>query len=229
MNSNTSTPSRIRSYVRREGRLTRAQVRALETLWPRFGIVPEGVLDLDAIFHRQAERTLEIGFGNGDSLADMAVAEPEHDYLGIEVHRPGVGHLLLEIEKRGLENIRIINADAMQVLQHHIADHSFDRVLLLFADPWPKKRHHKRRLVQSDFVELLASKIRMNGVLHLATDWENYAGSMLAIMEASPSFLNTCGPGQFSPRPASRPLTKFERRGQRLGHQVWDLVYTKPG
>ena len=224
---NESGKRTVRSYVRREGRLTRSQARALEALWPRWGVEPEGLLDLDALFGRSAPRTLEIGFGNGESLATMAQAAPEQDFLGIEVHRPGVGHLLLRIEALGLTNVRIICQDAVEVLQRHIADEALDRVLLFFPDPWPKKRHHKRRILQPEFVALVARKLRPGGIFHMATDWEDYARQMLETMEASQQFENTAGPGRFSPRPADRPETKFERRGRGLGHGVWDLVYRK--
>jgi len=213
--------------VRREGRLTRSQARALETLWPRWGVEPEGLLDPDTLFGRSAPRTLEIGFGNGESLAAMAQAAPEQDFLGIEVHRPGVGHLLLRIEELGLTNVRVICQDAVEVLERHIPDESLDRVLLFFPDPWPKKRHHKRRILKPDFIALVARKLKPGGIFHMATDWEDYAQHMLAVLEASPRFRNTAPGGGFVPRPEDRPLTRFEQRGLRLGHGVWDLVYRK--
>ena len=169
----------IRSFVRREGRITRAQEQALTRLWPRFGLEAGAPFDLDACFGRHAPRTLEIGFGNGESLAGMAAEEPAMDFLGIEVHRPGVGHLLLELERRDLGNVRVMCADAVQVLEHCLPDASFDRVLLFFPDPWPKKRHHKRRILQPGLVELLARTLRPDGILHMATDWEDYAQHML--------------------------------------------------
>ncbi len=187
------------------------------------------MLDLEALFGRNAPRTLEIGFGNGESLAAMAEAAPEQDFLGVEVHRPGVGHLLLRIEALGLENVRVISHDAVEVLEHHIPDRSLDRVLLFFPDPWPKKRHHKRRILQPAFVELVARKLRPGGIFHMATDWEEYAQQMLETMEAAAGFENVAGPGRFSPRPADRPATKFERRGERLGHGVWDLLFRRRG
>jgi len=168
---------------------------------------------------------LEIGFGRGDALVTMAKAHPEHDYLGIDVHLPGIGHLLMQIEAMQLTNVRIINADAAEVLQHHLPPDSLDAVYLFFPDPWSKKRHHKRRLVQPEFVTLLAKLIKSNGYLHLATDWEDYAQQMLQVLETTPEFINFVIDGGFAPRPPNRPLTKFEQRGLRLGHGVWDLLY----
>ncbi len=217
----------IRSFVRREGRITRSQQRALDELWPNYGLDADQSLELDRIFGRRATHTLEIGFGNGASLAAMAEQEPETDFIGIEVHRPGVGHLLLELERRELNNVRIICADAVQVLNNCLPDESLDRVLLFFPDPWPKKRHHKRRIVQPGFIGLLARKLKPGGILHMATDWEDYAGHMLAVMEDSGAFRNCAGQGNYSQRPAYRPVTRFEQRGQRLGHGVWDLLFER--
>jgi tRNA (guanine-N7-)-methyltransferase len=218
----------IRSFVRREGRLTAGQRRALEQLWPRYGIeLPENADALRSWLQTDQPVTLEIGFGNGDTLAEMASQDPDRRFLGIEVHRPGVGHLLQLIEREGLENLRIVSADAVEVLREQIPEASLDTVLVLFPDPWPKKRHHKRRLVQPEFVELVASQMKPGGRFHLATDWEDYAQQMLAVLEASEGFENATGPGQFAPRPDYRLPTKFERRGQRLGHAVWDLIYRR--
>ncbi len=172
-------------------------------------------------------RTLEIGFGNGEVLAELARNYPDNDYLGVEVHRPGVGHLLLLIEKFGLTNVRLFMHDAVEVLQNQLPPRSLDEVLLFFPDPWPKKRHHKRRIVQPSFIELVASRLQAGGVFHLATDWENYAEQMLELMDKSEMFENIAGAGCFAERPESRPVTKFERRGQRLGHGVWDLLYRR--
>jgi tRNA (guanine-N7-)-methyltransferase len=227
MTESTPKPHRpIRSFVRREGRLTPGQKRALETLWPRFGIdYSEEPLDLAAIFGRPAPVTLEIGFGNGESLAAMAQAAPERDFIGIEVHRPGVGHLLQRIEALGLGNLRVMCHDAVEVLKHQIPPGSLDTVQIFFPDPWHKKRHHKRRLIQPVFVALLARCLRPGGTLHLATDWEDYARHMLEVLEASPDLRNTAQ--RFSSRPHHRPLTRFEQRGQRLGHGVWDVIFVK--
>jgi tRNA (guanine-N7-)-methyltransferase len=217
----------IRSFVRREGRITRAQKQALTRLWLRYGLEANAPLDLDACFGRSAPRTLEIGFGNGELLAGMAGKEPAMDFLGIEVHRPGIGHLLLELERCELGNVRVICADAVQVLKNCLPDAALDRVLLFFPDPWPKKRHHKRRIVQPGFVELLARKLRRGGILHMATDWEDYVQHMLEVMAETASFRNRAAPGNTSPRPDYRPLTKFEQRGLRLGHRVSDLLFER--
>jgi tRNA (guanine-N7-)-methyltransferase len=226
---NTTNPhSRtIRSFVRREGRITRAQKQALTRLWPRYGLEANALLDLDACFGRAAPRTLEIGFGNGELLACMAGEEPAMDFLGIEVHRPGIGHLLLELERRELGNVRVICADAVQVLKNCLSDAALDRVLLFFPDPWPKKRHHKRRIVQPEFVELLARRLRPGGLLHMATDWVDYAQHMLEVMTGTASFRNRAGSGNTSPRPDYRPVTKFEQRGRRLGHGVSELLFER--
>lgn len=217
----------IRSFVRREGRITPSQQRALETLWPRFGIELAEPLDLQALFRREAPRTLEVGFGNGDALATMASHAPDVDFIGIDVHRPGIGHLLLEVEKRDLTNVRVINADAVEVLQWYIRPASLDRILLFFPDPWPKKRHHKRRILQPGFIELVAGCLGAKGIFHMATDWEDYAQQMLTLMEASPHFKNCAGKCGFSPRPDYRPVTRFEQRGRRKGYNVRDLIFRK--
>lgn len=227
--TDTERPHRtIRSFIRRQGRLTVAQQRALDELFPRFGI-PSGdsPFNFDALFGRCAPRILEIGFGNGDSLAAIAHAHPQNDYLGIEVHTPGVGHLLLRIEEFGLTNVRVMCDDAVEVLTHRIPAESLDAVYLFFADPWPKKRHHKRRIVQEEFVQLLRSRLKIGGIFHMATDWQNYAEHMLEVMRATEGFHNTAEDGDYVPRPDYRPLTKFEQRGQRLGHGVWDLIFER--
>jgi tRNA (guanine-N7-)-methyltransferase len=218
----------IRSFVRREGRLTPGQEKALNKLWPEFGIEEEGgVLNLDLLFGRNAPKVIEIGFGNGASLAEMAKAHPENDYLGIEVHRPGVGQLLMHIEEQGLTNLRVACTDAVEFLKNRIADNALSRVQLYFPDPWHKKRHHKRRIIQPAFVELLAQKIKQNGHLHMATDWEHYAEQMLNDLSDSVLFNNCSKDNTFIPRPDYRPLTKFEQRGIRLGHGVWDLLFER--
>jgi len=214
--------------VRREGRLTPGQQRALDRLWPRYGVdYAETPLDFDALFGRAAPRVLEIGFGNGESLAGIAAEHPEQDFIGIEVHRPGVGHLLRELEALGIDNVRVIAHDGVEVLNNQIPDASLDAVYLFFPDPWPKKRHHKRRIVQPDFVQRLRRKLKVGGVFHLATDWEDYAGHMLAVMRGAEGFANLAADGAYSPRPDHRPVTKFEQRGQRLGHGVWDLLFER--
>ncbi len=226
----TTPPRRtIRSFVRREGRLTEGQARALELLWPRFGVeAGEQPIDLNTLFGREAPRVLEIGFGMGDSLAEMAAAQPDHDWLGIEVHRPGVGRLLIHVEQLGLTNLRVMCTDAVEVLQRQLADGSLDRVQIFFPDPWHKKRHHKRRLIQPPLVALLVRKLKPGGAIHLATDWEPYAQHMLAVLSGTPGLTNRSPSGDYVPRPDHRPQTKFERRGARLGHGVWDLLFTTP-
>lgn len=216
----------IRSYVLRQGRMTAAQRAALDTLWAQYGVEPAGgLLDLDALFGRSAPRILEIGFGMGGSLAELAQTHPEQDYLGIEVHRPGVGNLLKLSAAAQLRNLRVICADAVEVISRHIPDHSLDAVYLFFPDPWPKRRHAKRRIVQADFVALIARKLKAGGCFHLATDWQDYAEHMLQVLSSSPAFVNSAAPSCYSERPAQRPYTRFERRGERLGYQVWDLVF----
>jgi len=219
---------RIRSFVKREGRLTVGQERALNELFPLYGIpLKDTPINLDDVFKRQAPRVLEIGFGNGTSLSEMAKDNPQQDYIGIEVHRPGVGNLLLQLEKLQLTNLRVMNEDAVEVLKQTIADNSLDAVYLFFADPWHKKRHHKRRIVQEEFVQLLRKKLKVDGIFHMATDWQNYAEHMMNVMNHTDGFINTAGQNQYLPRPKYRPLTKFEQRGQRLGHGVWDLIFKK--
>jgi len=219
----------IRSFVVRAGRMTAAQERAWQELWPRYGVeTADHLLDLAAVFGREARRTLEIGFGNGEALVALAAAHPECDYLGIEVHPPGVGHLLLRAQASGVANLRVICRDAVEVLRDCIAEASLDEVLLYFPDPWPKKRHHKRRIVQAGFVALVASRLRPGGVLRMATDWEPYAVQMLEVAGACPALVSESTQGGFVPRPDSRPVTRFERRGERLGHGVRELAFRRP-
>ncbi len=217
----------VRSFVKREGRLTAGQERVMED--SQYLVREnqlEGELDLDQLFGRtNSERTLEIGFGNGESLATMAEAAPQRDFLGVEVHRPGVGHLLLEVEKRELTNLYAVNHDAVELLKNQIKDESFDRVQIFFADPWHKKKHHKRRLVQNEFVTMLATKMIKGGILHLATDWEHYAEQMMEVLSEHPDFENCYE--SYAPRPDFRPKTKFEARGERLGHGVWDMMFKR--
>jgi len=219
---------RVRSFVLRAGRVTAAQERALRELWPRYGVEFRGApLDLDAIFGRSAPRCLEIGFGAGEVIASLAEAHPGIDYLGIEVHRAGVGRLLLRAEQSQLSNLRVICHDAVEVLSLGIADGSFDEILVFFPDPWHKKRHHKRRLIEPGFVRTLARTLRPGGVLRLATDWQAYAEQMLAVCAGEPQLHSASPDGLYAPRPEFRTMTRFETRGERLGHGVWDLAYTK--
>lgn len=220
----------IRSFVLRAGRMGSGQQKALDELGPRF-VLPyqPGELDLKTVFLREggkpAKTILEIGFGMGSATADIAQAHPENNYLGIEVHTPGVGALLKQIGERNLTNLRIVQHDAVEVLQHMIADTCLDGIHIYFPDPWHKSRHHKRRLIQPGFVALLAKKLQAGGYLHLATDWENYAQQMLHVLSSEPLLRNTTQ--AYAPRPEYRPLTKFEQRGLRLGHGVWDLVFQR--
>ncbi len=219
---------RIRSFVRRQGRMTDLQQRALEEQWPRFGLEPGNeLLDLDAIFGRSAPRILEIGFGMGDSLAEMANTHPENDYIGIEVHRPGVGRLMDRLNEQGNENVRIFCHDAIEILEKQIPDESLDRVLLFFPDPWHKKRHNKRRIVNAAFIEMVRRVLKSGGVFHMATDWQDYAEWMMHEMNQASGFENMAGPDQYSERPDYRPVTKFEKRGHRLGHGIWDLLFVR--
>ena len=219
----------IRSYVLRQGRLSSAQQRAHETLLPRYGLpYAESVIDLDLAFGRTAPKILEIGFGMGETTADIAAAHPDNDYLGIEVHTPGVGSLLKQIDARALTNIRIIQHDAVEVLRHMIAPGTLDGVHIFFPDPWPKKRHHKRRLIQAPLVSLLVQKLKSGAYFHAATDWHEYAEQILAVLTAEPALQNAGNTATgYAERPAYRPRTKFEARGLKLGHGVWDIVFKR--
>ncbi len=212
----------------RGGRITTAQERALEALWPRYGVeCAAAPLDPRSLFGRTAPLVVEIGFGNGDNLLAIAAANPASDFLGVEVHRPGVGRLLLGLEERGLTNVRVVCQDAVEVFERHIPPRSVAEILILFPDPWPKKRHHKRRLIQGAFVGLLVRSLAGGGVLRLATDWEPYALEMLETLRATAELQNLAPGGAFAPRPAERAPTRFERRGERLGHEVWDLAFRR--
>jgi tRNA (guanine-N7-)-methyltransferase len=218
----------VRSFVRREGRITEAQKRALEELLPRYGVAPgEEPIVFATLFGRDAPVHVEIGFGNGEALAAMATAHPQNNYLGIEVHRPGVGALLQRLAADEIANVRVVCTDAKEFLEKRISADSLSAVYIFFPDPWHKKRHHKRRLVQEDFVALLVRILKPGGLLHLATDWEDYAQQMLAVLTATESLENTAEANPFTPRPEGRALTRFERRGQRLGHGVRDLVFRR--
>ncbi|MCY4314122.1 MAG: tRNA (guanosine(46)-N7)-methyltransferase TrmB [Gammaproteobacteria bacterium] len=228
--SNSSRHDPVRSYVIRAGRMTDAQRKAVHELLPRYGIFvstsPDEKVDALHVFGRKAPLMLEVGFGNGEALIEMARSNPEHDFIGIEVHEPGIGHLLLRIRDEGLDNIRVIHGDAVQILSNLFQDQLFDRICLFFPDPWPKKRHHKRRIFTPHFAGLAVSKLKIGGVLHFATDWQDYAGQVLALLESEPALENTAESG-FSENRAGRPMTKFEQRGRKLGHGVWDIVMRK--
>jgi tRNA (guanine-N7-)-methyltransferase len=216
----------IRSFVLRTSRLSPAQRRACENLMPRYGVpFRDAPLDLAAVFGRTAPKILEIGFGMGETTARIAAAHPESDYLGIEVHTPGIGNLLQVLERDKVTNVRIVQHDAVEVLECMIAPGTLDGVHVFFPDPWPKKRHHKRRLLQPPFVALLARRLKRGGYVHAATDWEEYAAQMLEVLSAEPLLENTAE--GYAPRPEYRPLTKFEERGLKLGHGVWDLVFRR--
>ena len=225
----------IRSFVRRSGRITSSQRQALAKLQQRYALpdcladplAQDERVDLDILFQRQAPRHLEIGFGMGEALLSVAAAHPNKDYLGIEVYPPGVGRVLSEIDKQEINNIRVWATDAVEVLARRLPENSLDAVAIFFPDPWPKKKHHKRRIIQAPFIDLLARCLKPKGRLFLATDWAEYAEQMLSLLDADSHFINQAGKGQFTPRPDERPLTKFERRGQRLGHQIFDLIYYK--
>ncbi len=220
------TERRIRSFVTRAGRLSVAQARALEQLGPRFCLpYQKSVLDIDASFGRTAPAILEIGTGMGDATAHIAALLPEKNFIGVEVHTPGIGSLLKLIGEKSITNLRLIQHDAVEVVKHMLAPDSLAGVHVFFPDPWHKARHNKRRLIQSPFVQLLVSRISPGGYLHCATDWEDYAVQMLEVLNAEQQLKNTAD--GFSPRPDYRPLTKFENRGIQLGHGVWDLVFTR--
>ncbi|PTQ77087.1 tRNA (guanine-N(7)-)-methyltransferase [Nitrosomonas oligotropha] len=219
-------PQTIRSFVLRQGRVSNAQRRACETLLPQYGIpFSENLLDLNQIFGRDAPKILEIGFGMGESTATIAQSHPENDYLGIEVHTPGVGSLLNQIEQLELTNLRIIQHDAVEVLQHMLPAACLDGVHIFFPDPWPKARHHKRRLIQPDLVTRLCNHLKPGGYIHAATDWEDYAEQILHVLSQETQLGNTAT--DFAPRPDYRSLTKFEQRGIKLGHGVWDLIFRR--
>ena len=219
---------RIRSFVRRQGRLTAAQNFALEKYLPKFGLqASKGIFDFAKEYNRKAPTHLEIGFGNGQSVANMAASHPENNYLGVEVHRPGVGNLLQLVHSQELSNVRVMSDDVFEVLQNNIADNSLAAVYIYFPDPWHKRCHVKRRIVNPVFVEMLSAKMEGGGLLHMATDWKDYAKHMMRVMNDASQFKNSAGANNYSERPEWRTLTKFEQRGHRLGHDVWDLMFTK--
>jgi tRNA (guanine-N7-)-methyltransferase len=228
LSTEVSFPRKIQSFIRRQGRLTAGQQHALDNHWGTYGLDPDADYDFARVFGRSAPLCVEIGFGNGESLAQMAAAHPEIDYLGIEVHRPGVGHLLMLLAERNLANVRIYCHDAVEILEKRIPDDSLNGVHLFFPDPWPKKKHHKRRIVQPRFIALLSKKLKAGGYFHAASDWQPYAEHMLEVLSAQEKLTNASETGGFCERPAYRPLTKFEQRGIRLGHGVWDVIFNKP-
>ncbi|MBX2808817.1 MAG: tRNA (guanosine(46)-N7)-methyltransferase TrmB [Cellvibrionaceae bacterium] len=218
----------IRSFVIRGGRITEAQKKAFDKDWDRYGLsLFEGALAAEKVFKQPGPLIVEVGFGMGDSLLTMAQQAPDANFIGIEVHPPGVGRLINNAAKCDLGNLRVYMADAVDVLNDCIADNSLHRFQLYFPDPWHKKKHHKRRIVQAPFVQLIRQKLRVGGVCHLATDWQPYADAMMAVMSDSEGFANQAGAQRFATRPTYRPETKFERRGERLGHGVWDLLFSK--
>jgi tRNA (guanine-N7-)-methyltransferase len=221
-------PKSIRSFVIRAGRITLGQKAAFDQWWPHYGLsLHNGALNITETFHREAPLVLEIGFGMGDSLLEMARSESDKNFIGIEVHPPGVGRLINQAGKEELKNLRVYMADAMDVLDDCIADASVDRLQLYFPDPWHKKKHHKRRILQPAFAQKVRQKLRIGGVFHLATDWQAYAEHMLEVMSQAEGFSNRSEQGDYSPRPDYRPITKFEKRGERLGHGVWDLLFQR--
>lgn len=218
---------KIRSYVMRTGRMSERYKSAMDEHWPAIGLNPAMPLDAEQVFGRKAPLVVEIGFGMGDSLLAMAEAQPETDFIGIEVHEPGVGRMVFHVHDRGLTNVRLYRVDAVEVLTHCFQDASIDRLQLYFPDPWHKKKHHKRRLVQPEFADLVWQKLSDGGQWHIATDWQNYAEHCIEVMRVAPGFSNVAGAELYVPKPDYRPETKFERRGQRLGHGVWDMLFNK--
>jgi len=218
---------KIQSFVRRSGRLSKAQSIGLNELWSSYGVdLSNKKLDFDKLFVSKNNVTLEVGFGNGDSLLEMAIEQSNQNFLGIEVYEAGVGRLINEANKNKLTNLKIVKDDAVEVLTNNILDNSISHFQLFFPDPWHKKKHHKRRIVQISFLDLLSKKLKNDGVVHIATDWENYAEHIMESLESHPHFKNCAGDHMYSLRPKNRPLTKFENRGQKLGHGVWDIIFT---
>lgn len=222
---------RIQSFVRRDGRMTTAQQQAFQELWPQFGVLhQEGLIDLAALFGREAKVTLEIGFGSGQSLLELAKQHPEQNFIGIETYKPGIGSLLLGMQLQQLRNIRIFYADAVEVLNQCIPANSLDTIQLFFPDPWQKRKHHKRRLIQTEFVNVVTQKLKPQGLLHLATDWEDYAKHMVKVLSPMKQLTNLASGEPFAARSINRPLiTKFEQRGRVSGRQIWELQYSFTG
>ena len=218
---------KIQSFVKRSGRLSKAQVIGLYELWPNYGVsLSDNQISFGELFLHSHDVTLEVGFGNGDSLLEMAIQQPKQNFLGIEVYEAGIGRLINEANKHQLSNLKIINEDAVEVLQNHIPDDSLLKFQLFFPDPWYKKRHHKRRIIKTSFLDILTKKLKTDGIVHIATDWEDYAEHIMETLESHQHFKNTLGDHIYSPRPKHRPFTKFENRGQKLGHSVWDIIFT---
>ncbi|WP_416695751.1 tRNA (guanosine(46)-N7)-methyltransferase TrmB [Candidatus Pseudothioglobus sp. Uisw_050_01] len=218
---------KIQSFVRRSGRISKAQSIGLNELWHDYGVdLNEKKLDFNKLFLSKNNVTLEVGFGNGDSLLEMAIDQPNQNFLGIEVYEAGVGRLINEANKNKLSNLKIIKDDAVEALTNNILDDSISHFQLFFPDPWHKKKHHKRRIVQISFLDLLSNKLKKDGIVHIATDWENYAEHIMELLESHSHFKNCAGVHMYSLRPKNRPLTKFENRGQKLGHGVWDIIFT---
>ena len=227
-NESTNPHRTIKSFVLRQGRLTSAQQNALENHWQDYGIdYSEQLLDFKTLFNNNNETIIEIGFGNGDSLLQQAINQPQYNFIGIEVHGPGVGHLIHNAKEQGVRNIKVIRHDAIDVLTHQIADDSVQQLQLFFPDPWHKKRHHKRRIIKPAFIALIQKKLKTDGLFHMATDWQHYAEHMLDEMDQAEAFRNLSGKGNYSENKGARCETKFERRGLKLGHGVWDLIYQK--
>lgn len=218
----------VKSFVKREGRLTKGQQAALDAHWPTMGLEHQsGLVDFANLFGNNNPVTLEIGFGMGASLVEMATNDPQRNFVGIEVHLPGVGACLSAAHEAKVENLKVYEHDAVEIFKDCLVEESLDRVQLFFPDPWHKKRHHKRRIVQAQFVEMVRSKLAIGGIFHMATDWENYAEHMIEVMNEAPGFENIATSGDYVERPDSRPLTKFEQRGHRLGHGVWDIMFKR--
>jgi len=225
---NSTGQRKIRSYVRREGRFTPSQRLAFKSLWPVYGVDKTvEQWDFEKLFGRRSDVFLELGFGDGRVLKTLAARHPENDYLGIEVHRPGVGRVMRELNEEGLMNVKLAAEDGMDILQQNITAKSLAGLLIFFPDPWHKKKHHKRRMIQPEFVHMAATRIKPGGILHLATDWEDYAAQMMEVLSAEPLLENIHLENAFIERPESRPLTKYEQRGLRLGHGVWDLLFRR--
>ena len=218
---------KIQSFVKRSGRLSKSQIIGLYELWPNYGVsLSDNQLNFGELFMNSHDVTLEVGFGNGDSLLEMAIQQPKQNFLGIEVYEAGIGRLINEANKHQLSNLKIIKEDAVEVLQNHIPDDSLSKFQLFFPDPWHKKRHHKRRIIQISFLDILTKKLKRDGIVHIVTDWKNYAEHIMETLASHQHFKNTLGGHIYSPRPKHRPLTKFENRGQKLGHGVWDIIFT---